>query len=41
MSLDFVALSPLLLHSLRGRVACRLTPSPSVFAPLDKVVSIW
>src|SRR6476659_180224 len=41
MSFEFVALSPLLLHRLRGGVACWLTPTPSVLAPLDEVVSVW
>src|ERR1017187_9366729 len=34
-----MALSPLLLHCLRGGVACWLTPS--VVAPLHEVVSVW
>ena len=41
MSLQFVALSPLLFHRLRGGVACWLTPTPSVVAPLHEVVSVW
>ena len=41
MSLQFVALSPLLLHRLRGGVARWLTPTPSVVAPLHEVVSVW
>src|SRR5215467_7757719 len=41
MSFEFVALSPLLLHCLRGGVARWLTPTASVLAPLDEVVSVW
>src|SRR5450755_3667881 len=36
-----MALSPLLLHRLRGGVACWLTPTPSLVAPLHEVVSVW
>src|SRR5450755_3195039 len=36
-----MALSPLLLHRLRGGVACWLTPTPSLVAPLYEVVSVW
>src|ERR1035437_2017419 len=36
-----MALSPLLLHRLRGGVACWLTPTPSVVAPRHEVVSVW
>jgi hypothetical protein len=41
MSFEFVALPSLLLHCLRGGVACWLTPTPSVVAPLHEVVSVW
>src|SRR5256885_14064839 len=41
MSFEVVALSPLLLHCLRGGVARWLTPTASVLAPLDEVVSVW
>src|ERR1700745_2242084 len=40
MSFEFVALSPLLLHCLRGGVARWLTPTSPVFAPLHEVVSV-
>jgi hypothetical protein len=40
MSLEFVALSPLLLHCLRRSVAGWLTPAPAVFAPLDEVITL-
>src|SRR5258708_2672153 len=41
MSLEFVVLSPLLLHCLRGGVAGRSPPAPPVFAPFNEVVSVW
>src|SRR5215471_14754169 len=41
MSFEFVALSSLLFHCLRGGFARWLTPAPSVLTPLDEVVSIW
>ena len=41
MSFEFVALSPLLLHCLRGGVARWLSPTASVLAPLHEVVSVW
>src|SRR5215831_10156751 len=41
MSFEFVALSSLLFHGLRGSVAGWLTPAPTVLAPLDEVVSVW
>jgi hypothetical protein len=41
MGFEFVPLSPLLLHRLRGGVACWLTTPPSVLAPLYEVVSVW
>src|ERR1700745_1162502 len=41
MSFEFVALTPLLLHCLRGGVARWLTPTAPVLAPLDEVVSVW
>jgi hypothetical protein len=40
MSFEFVALSPLLLHCLRGGVARWLTPTPSILAPFDEVVPV-
>src|SRR5690242_3165898 len=41
MSFELVALSPLLLHCLRGGVARWLTPTAPVLAPLHEVVSVW
>src|SRR5690242_16387574 len=41
MSFEFVALSPLLLHRLRGGVARWLTPPTPILAPLHEIVSIW
>src|SRR5215472_19269599 len=41
MGFEFVALSPLLLHCLRGSVAGWLTPTTPVLAPLHEVVSVW
>src|SRR6476619_6510565 len=41
MRFEFVALSPLFLHCLRGGVARWLTPTAPVLAPLDEVVSVW
>ena len=41
MGFELVALSPRLLHCLRGGVARWLTPTASVLAPLHEVVSVW
>src|ERR1051326_1440441 len=41
MSFEFVALSPLLLHCLRGGVARWLTATSPVLTPLHEVVSVW
>src|SRR5215472_9043755 len=41
MSLEFVALSALLFHCLRGGFSRWLTPAPTILAPLDEIVSIW
>src|SRR5215472_7533207 len=41
MSFEFVALSSLLFHGLRGGSARWLTPAPTVLAPLHEVVSVW
>src|SRR5215472_9613199 len=41
MSFEFVALSPLRLHCLRGGVARWLTATSPVLAPLHEVVSVW
>src|SRR5215471_3001727 len=41
MSFEFVALSPLLLHCLRGGVSRWLSPTASVLTPFDEVVSVW
>src|SRR5215831_15628510 len=40
MGFELVALSPLLLHCLRGGVARWLTPTAAVLAPLHEVVSV-
>src|SRR5262249_28172726 len=41
MGFEFVALSPLHLHCLRGGVARWLAPTASVLPPLDEVVTVW
>src|SRR5215471_5782553 len=41
MGFEFVALSSLLFHCLRGSFARWLAPAPTILAPLHEVVSVW